>query len=205
MARHLGPRVREMRALGTLLPGLSAKSIERRPYPPGQHGLQRHRRKPSPFKRQLQEKQKLRLNYGVTERQLRNLMKLAHKGRRRTDETLMELLERRLDNAVFRAGFARTIPAARQLVRHGHVLIDGSRVDIPSYRVREGELISLREASKKLLIVLSSWESPSTMRPSWLVVDVQAMTARVAATPELSSVPFDIFPQLVVEFYAKRL
>jgi small subunit ribosomal protein S4 len=205
MARHLGPRVKEMRALGILLPGLSAKNIERRPYPPGQHGMQRHRRKPSPFKRQLQEKQKLRLNYGVTERQLRNLMKFARKGRGRTDETLMELLERRLDNAVFRAGYTRTIPAARQLVRHGHVLIDGSRVDIPSYRVATGEVISLRENSKKILAVLSSWESPSLMRPPWLEVDVQAMTARVAGAPQLKTVPFDIFPQLVVEFYAKRL
>jgi small subunit ribosomal protein S4 len=194
-----------MRALGILLPGLSTKSIERRPYPPGQHGPQRHRRKPSPFKRQLQEKQKLRLNYGVTERQLRNLMKLAHKSRGRTDETLMELLERRLDNVVFRAGFARTIPAARQLVRHGHVLIDGARVDIPSYRVSEGEVLSLREASRKILVVLSSWESPQLMRPGWLKVDEAAMTAQVAAAPELKSVPFDIFPQLVVEFYAKRL
>ena len=205
MARHLGPRVREMRALGILLPGLSAKSIERRPYPPGQHGMHRNKRKPSPFKRQLQEKQKLRLNYGVTERQLRNLMKLAHKGKGRTDETLMELLERRLDNVVFRAGYARTIPAARQLVRHGHVLIDGSRVDIPSYRVSQGEVISLLEVSKKILVVQSNWESPPLMRPAWLEVDVAGMTAKVAGPPGLKTVPFDIFPQLVVEFYAKRL
>jgi small subunit ribosomal protein S4 len=205
MARYLGPRVREMRALGILLPGLSAKSIERRPYPPGQHGLQRVRKKPSSFKKQLQEKQKLRLNYGLTERQLRNLMRLARKGKRRTDETLMELLERRLDNVVFRAGFSRTIPAARQLVRHGHVLVDGSRVDIPSYRVTPGEVIGLRDRSKTMLAMLSSWESPALARPGWLEVDVGAMTARVAAAPELKSVPFDIFPQLVVEFYAKRL
>jgi small subunit ribosomal protein S4 len=205
MARYLGPRVKKMRALGLLLPGLSAKSIERRPYPPGQHGLQRTRKKPSPFKRQLQEKQKLRLNYGLTERQLRNLMRLARKGKRRTDETLMELLERRLDNVVFRAGFARTIPAARQLVRHGHVLVDGSRVDIPSYQVTTGELVGPRDKSKKMLAMLSSWENPSLARPDWLAVDVEAMTVRVATAPAMKSVPFDIFPQLVVEFYAKRL
>jgi small subunit ribosomal protein S4 len=205
LARHLGPRVREMRALGILLPGLSAKTIERRPYPPGQHGLHRSRRKPSPFKRQLQEKQKLRLNYGVTERQLRNLMRFARKAPARTDETLMELLERRLDNVVFRAGFSRTIPAARQLVRHGHVLVDGRRVDIPSYRVTTGEVVGLRERSKKMLAMLSNWESPALTRPAWLEVDLPAMTARVAGAPELKSVPFDIYPQLVVEFYAKRL
>jgi small subunit ribosomal protein S4 len=194
-----------MRALGVLLPGLSAKSIERRPYPPGQHGLQRTRKKPSSFKKQLQEKQKLALNYGLTERQMRNLMRLARKDKRRTDETLMELLERRLDNVVFRAGFARTIPAARQLVRHGHVLVDGSRVDIPSYRVTTGELVGLRERSKKLLAMLSSWENPPLARPGWLEVDVDALTAKVAAVPDMRSVPFDVHPQLVVEFYAQRL
>jgi small subunit ribosomal protein S4 len=205
LARLLGPRVREMRALGVQLPGLSRKTIERRPYPPGQHGLRRAPRKPSSFKRQLQEKQKLRLNYGLTERQLRNLMKLARRQSTRTDAALVELLERRLDNVVFRAGFAPTIPAARQLVRHGHMLIDGQRVDIPSYRVDVGEVITLRPSSQKVMTVLSSWELPSLMRPPWLDVDISAMNVRVAARPGLDSLPFPAFPQLVVEYYARRL
>jgi small subunit ribosomal protein S4 len=194
-----------MRALGVQLPGLSRKTIERRPYPPGQHGLRRAPRKPSSFKRQLQEKQKLRLNYGLTERQLRNLMKLARRRSTRTDAALVELLERRLDNVVFRAGYAPTIPAARQLVRHGHLLIDGQRVDIPSYRVDVGEVITLRPGSQKVMAVLSSWELPSLMRPPWLDVDIPAMSVRVAAHPGLDSLPFPAFPQLVVEYYARRL
>ena len=205
MARLLGPRVREMRALGVLLPGLSRKNIERRPYPPGQHGMRRAPRKASSYKRQLQEKQKLRLNYGVTERQLRNLMKLARRQSQRTDAALVELLERRLDNVVFRAGFAPTIPAARQLVRHGHLLIDGKKVDIPSYRIDVGEVITLRERSQKVMAVLSSWESPSLMRPAWLEVDVAGKSAKVLAKPGLDSLPFPAFPQLVVEYYAQRL
>jgi small subunit ribosomal protein S4 len=205
MARLLGPRVKKMRALGIVLPGLSAKSIERRPYPPGQHGQRRATRRPTPYKRQLQEKQKLRLNYGVTERQLRNLMRLARKGKGRTDHTLMELLERRLDNVVFRAGFARTIPAARQLVRHGHVLVDGQRVDIPSYRLDNEQLIQLHAGSRKILAVLSSWENPQLQRPAWLQVDVEQMSARLIGAPGLDNLPFEVFPHLVVEFYAKRL
>jgi small subunit ribosomal protein S4 len=194
-----------MRALGILLPGLSAKSIERRPYPPGQHGQRRAMRRASPFKRQLQEKQKLRLNYGVTERQLRNLMRVARKGKGRTDHVLMELLERRLDNIVFRAGLARTIPAARQLVRHGHILVDGKPVDIPSYRVANGQQLSVHERSRKIMAVMSSWENPALQRPPWLEVDVANMTARLSTAPGLENLPFEVFPHLVVEFYAKRL
>lgn len=194
-----------MRALGILLPGLSAKSIERRPYPPGQHGQRRATRRASPFKRQLQEKQKLRLNYGVTERQLRNLMRLARKQKGRTDHALLELLERRLDNVVFRAGFARTIPAARQMVRHGHVTVNGRRVDIPSFRVDNGEVVGLAERSRKVLAVLSNWEAPVLTRPPWLEVDVAGMTARIVTAPGLDTLPFEVLPQLVVEFYAKRL
>jgi small subunit ribosomal protein S4 len=204
MARYLGPRVKKMRALGVLLPGLSAKTIERRPYPPGQHG-QRRARKASPYKRQLQEKQKLQLNYGVTERQLRNLMKKARQNTGRTDHMLIELLERRLDNIVFRAGYARTIPAARQMIRHGHILVDGHRVDIPSYRTANGQRITLRPGSEKVLSVLSSWENPSLQRPIWLSVDIAAMQAQLVAAPGVEGLPFDVIPQLVVEFYAQRL
>lgn len=162
-------------------------------------------RKASPYKRQLQEKQKLRLNYGVTERQLRNVMRLARKRQGRTDHVLIELLERRLDNVVFRAGFARTIPAARQLIRHGHVLVDDQRVDIPSFRTRDGQTLRLREGSQKILAVMAAWEHPSLDRPKWLSVDVAAMTASLVAAPGIENLPFDVLPHLVVEFYAQRL
>lgn len=152
MSRYTGPRVRVMRALGTDLPGLSAKKIERRPYPPGQHGQGRKKR--SEYALHLLEKQKVRMNYGVTERQLRTLMREARASSETTGHKLIELLERRLDNIVFRAGFARTIPAARQLVNHGHVLVDGRRVDIASYRVSPGQIVSVREASQQSQPVL---------------------------------------------------
>ncbi|RYZ60910.1 MAG: 30S ribosomal protein S4, partial [Proteobacteria bacterium] len=121
MSRYTGPRVKKMRALGVELPGLSRKKIERRPYPPGQHG--QARKKVSEFALRLHEKQKLRYNYGIGERQLRGLMTEALSSKTAPGKKLIELLERRLDNAVFRAGFALTIPAARQLVAHGHVLV----------------------------------------------------------------------------------
>ena len=142
MSRYTGPRVRAMRALGVQLPGLSSKSVERRPYPPGQHG--QARRKVTEYGRRLMEKQKLCRNYGVSERQLRKLMSQARSSQGPTGSRLLELLERRLDNVVYRAGFARTIPGARQLVTHGHILVNGHKVDRASYSVRQGEVITLR-------------------------------------------------------------
>ena len=154
MSRYTGPRVKRMRALGLDLPGLSRKSMWDRPYPPGVHGPKSaRRRKMSDFKKQLLEKQKLRYNYGLNEGQFRRLYHEAVHSKEPSGDKLLELLERRLDNTVFRAGFAPTIPAARQLVCHGHFLVNGKRLDIPSYRVREGEVISLRERSQNLAAV----------------------------------------------------
>ena len=149
MSRYRGPRVKLMRALGLNLPGLSRKSIERRPYPPGAHGGDR-RRKESDYGRQLKEKQKLRFNYGLGERQLRRLVIDARRSKTETGKKLLELLESRLDNVVFRGGLASTIPAARQLVNHAHVLVNGQKVDIPSFRVKVGDVITVRERSRKL-------------------------------------------------------
>ena len=148
MSRYTGPRVKRMRALGTDLPGLSPKKSDKRPYPPGPHG--QARKKPTEYSMRLMEKQKVRVNYGVTERQLRRLMVEAKASGGTTGHKLIELLERRLDNIVFRAGFARSIPSARQLVNHGHILVDGKRVDIASYRVSQGQVVTVREASKEL-------------------------------------------------------
>lgn len=204
MSRYLGPRVRVMRALGIDLPGLSRKSIERRPYPPGQHGPSPKRRKQSDFKLRLVEKQKVRAYYGLSERQMGNLVQLAGTKTGNTGEQLIALLESRLDNVVFRAGLARTIPAARQLVLHGHVRVNGQRVDRPSYRIRTGDVLSLRERSKDLDIVATSVVDPVAPPPSWLSVDKEAKTASISGTPDLSSMLIGVDLRLIIEFYAQR-
>lgn len=204
MARHTGPRVKIMRALGVDLPGLSRKTRERRPYPPGQHGQSR-RRKLSDYGRQLQEKQKLRMNYGLGERQFRRLVTEARASRMAAGDKILELLERRLDNVVFRAGFAPTIPAARQLVTHGHFLVNGRRVDIASYRVSEGDVIQPRSRSLKIQPIEESLAAPSLARPDWMEFNDDKRLARVTALPPADSVPFEVDVQLVIEYYAKRL
>ncbi|MGM0596297.1 MAG: 30S ribosomal protein S4 [Myxococcota bacterium] len=204
MARYLGPKVKKLRSLGLDLPGLTTKSMQKRPYKPGQHG-QKRRRRPSDHGRQLVEKQKIRFNYGVGEKQLRNLMKEARKSKVATGAKLAELLERRLDNAVFRAGFAKTIPGARQLVNHGHFLVNGKKVNIPSYRINENDEVTLRQKSKDLTVVDESISSPSVSVPEWLEVDTENKKAKVASLPTVETVPFELDLQLVVEFYSKRM
>jgi small subunit ribosomal protein S4 len=201
MSRYLGPRVKKMRALGMDLPGLSRKSIERRPYPPGQHGPTMRRKKESAYKVRLVEKQKLRLYYGLGERQFGKLIERASKGTGNTGERIIQLLESRLDNVVFRAGFARTIPAARQLVRHGHININGRRCDIPSAEVKQGDLIALRERSKELDVVATAIADPVATPPAWLSVDAPDKTIRVVGAPEGSLISID--PRLIIEFYAQ--
>ncbi|MGK0357961.1 MAG: small subunit ribosomal protein S4 [Bradymonadia bacterium] len=204
MSRYTGPRLKRMRALGLNLPGLSRKSIERRPYPPGEHGGDR-RRKESDYGRQLKEKQKLRYNYGLGERQFRRLMVEARRSKLETGKKLIELLERRLDNTVFRAGFASTIPAARQLVNHSHITVNGRKVNVASYRVRSGDVITLRERSKKLALVKESVEQLSLTRPDWIGWKGAELTATIEKLPDEESVPFPIDVQLVVEYYARQL
>ena len=202
MSRYTGPRLKIMRALGVDLPGLSPKSSERRPYPPGVHG--QRRRKVTEYGKRLKEKQKLRLNYGLSEAQMRRTFKEAVRSKQNTGTKLIELLERRLDNVVFRAGFARSIPAARQLVNHGHVQVDGRRVDIPSFRVRVGQTIAIRQKSLEsqpvtLGLALAEqrrWDS------SWMTVDATQRSAKISGTPDETSVPFPIDVQLVIELYA---
>lgn len=204
MARHTGPRVKIMRALGADLPGLSRKTRERRPYPPGQHG-QGRRRKLSDYGRQLQEKQKLRYNYGLGERQFRRIVVEARASRMAAGEKILQLLESRLDNVVFRAGYASTIPAARQLVTHGHFLVNGRRVDIASYRVSEGDVIQPRSRSLNLKPIEESLAAPSLARPDWLEFNADKRITRVAALPPASTVPFEVDVQLVIEYYSQRL
>jgi len=206
MSRYTGPRVKKMRALGVDLPGLSRKTMWDRAYPPGEHGPKNaRRRKESDFKKQLVEKQKLRFNYGLTEKQFRRLFVEAKSAKAPTPDKLLEFLERRLDNAVFRAGFAPTIPAARQLVRHRHVRVNGKRVDIPSYRLQVGDQITLRDKSKEIGLVQESLAKPSLNRPEWMRWDEDTHTARVAEMPSPDAVPFPVEMQLIVEYYSKRL
>ena len=203
MARYTGPRLRIVRRLGTDLPGLTRKIADRRPYPPGQHGQGRQRF--SEFKKQLYAKQKLRFNYGVDEQQLRNLFVEAQRSREPAGLMLLRYLEQRLDNVVFRCGFAPTIPAARQLVVHGHIQVDGKKVDRPSFRVKPGEQISLRDKSRNLVVVEESLANPSLRMPSYLSVDENSKTGTMDQLPGREDVPLQVDETLVVEYYSPRL
>jgi small subunit ribosomal protein S4 len=205
MSRLTGPRVKIMRTLGVDLPGLSRKSIEARPTPPGQHGSKASRKRRSDYGVKLLEKQKIRFNYGLTETQMRRLIVDARKGKAPTGESLVQLLERRFDNVVFRAGFAPTVVAARQLVTHGHFLLNGQRANIPSMRLKVGDEIAIRAKSKQIPIVVESIKEPSLTRPEWLSWDEQQSLAKIAHYPSVDDVPFVVDLQLVVEFYANRV
>ncbi|TVO59316.1 MULTISPECIES: 30S ribosomal protein S4 [Denitromonas] len=204
MSRFTGPRLKVMRALGTELPGLSRKSISDRPHPPGQHGARNKHRK-SDYGLQLIEKQKLRFNYGLTETQIRRLFREAKRDKGPTGDKLLELLECRIDNAVFRAGFAPTGIAARQLVRHRHVLLNGRSVNIPSIRVRVGDVITLTAKARQIGIVSASLAEPALTRPEWLGWNDKDTTATVMRLPEPDEVPFPVNVQDVVEYYAVRM
>lgn len=203
MSRYSGPRVRVLRALGADLPGLTRKTSARRPYRPGQHG--QARRKVSDFGVRLAEKQKVRMNWGVTERQLRNVVSEAMASPRATGDVLVELLERRLDSVVFRAGLARTIPAARQLVTHGHVTVNGRRVDIASFRVKVGDVIGLAEGIAANVHVAAALGDTTVTVPGWVERKDGPVSVVVKAMPEPGAAPFELRTQLVIEFYSLRL
>jgi small subunit ribosomal protein S4 len=205
MSRYTGPRLKVLRALGVDLPGLSRKSMQERSQPPGQHGARKVAARKSEFGLQLMEKQKLRYNYGLTERQLRRVVTDAKRHRGATGAKMVELLERRLDNLVFRAGFAPTIPAARQLVSHGHFQLNGKRVTIPSIRLRVGDSFGPTEAGGKIDLVRFTLEAPSLERPEWIGFDGSTQTARLSHLPDGDSAPFPLDLQRVVEYYATRM
>lgn len=205
MSRFTAPRLKVMRALGVDLPGLSRKSIESRPTPPGQHGAKASKRRLSDFGVKLKEKQKLRFNYGLTESQMRKLILHARKGNHPTGEQLLQLLERRLDNAVFRGGFAPTGIAARQLVSHGHIMLNGKAVNIPSIRVKVGDLITLKASATTMPMILESLAKPTLERPDWLAWDALSKTIKVTHLPDADHVPFPIDVQQVVEYYSNRV
>ena len=203
MSRYTGPSWRVSRRLGVSLSG-TGKELERRPYAPGDHGRDRHG-KMSEYGMQLREKQKLRMMYGMTERQFANLFVRAGKIKEGTHGTnFMILLERRLDNMVYRLGLATTRRQARQLVNHGHITVDGKRVDIPSYEVSVGQVISVREKSKNLDIIKNAVEAV-VARPSYVEFDADKLEGKLVRIPEREDMNADIDESLVVEFYNNLL
>ncbi|MCI1926131.1 MAG: 30S ribosomal protein S4 [[Lactobacillus] timonensis] len=201
MSRYTGPSWRVSRRLGVSLSG-TGKELERRPYAPGDHGRDRHG-KMSEYGMQLREKQKLRMMYGMTERQFANLFVRAGKIKEGTHGTnFMILLERRLDNMVYRLGLATTRRQARQLVNHGHITVDGKRVDIPSYEVKVGQVISVRDKSKKLDVILSAVDAVVS-RPSYVEFDKDKLEGKLVRLPEREDMNADIDEALIVEYYNK--
>ncbi|MED4988554.1 30S ribosomal protein S4 [Geobacillus sp. NFOSA3] len=200
MARYTGPTWKISRRLGISLSG-TGKELQKRPYPPGQHGPSQ-RRKLSEYGLQLQEKQKLRHMYGVNERQFRKTFEEAGKMPGKHGENFMILLESRLDNLVYRLGFARTRRQARQLVTHGHILVDGNRVNIPSYRVKPGQTISVREKSRNLQVIKEALELNNFV-PDYLTLDAEKLEGTYTRLPERSELPSEINEALIVEFYSR--
>lgn len=202
MSRYRGPRLRVVRRLGEL-PGLSRKS-PRRQYPPGQHGQARKKR--SEYAIRLEEKQKLRFNYGISEKQLIRYVRRARRATGSTGEALLELLEMRLDNTVFRLGMAGTIPAARQLICHGHITVNGEVVDIPSYQCRPGEVISVRNRDRSRKLVEANMQYPGLANlPSHLEFDKNTLIGKVNGKVEREWVPLQINELLVVEYYSRKV
>jgi small subunit ribosomal protein S4 len=192
-----------VRRLGVDLPGLTRATAGDRAYPPGQHG-QRRRKRPSEYAVRLIEKQKLRFNYGLTELQLRNYLGRAARMHGTTGANLLQLLERRLDNMVFRLGLAPTIPAARQLVRHGHILVDGRRTSVPGYDVRAGQRIEVRPESRSHpLVVEGAAQGPELRLPRYLERAEDGMGGRCTGAPAREDVPVQVDERMVVEFYAR--
>jgi len=201
MSRYRGPRLRVVRRLGDL-PGLTRKT-PRRAYPPGQHG--QARRKRSEYAIRLEEKQKLRFNYGITEKQLLRYVRKARRATGSTGQSLLQMLEMRLDNTVFRMGMAGTIPAARQLVNHGHVTVNGRMVNIPSYQCRPGEVIAVRNTERSKRLVQQNLEYPGLANlPSHLEFDKNNLTGKVNGVIDREWVALQINELLVVEFYSRK-
>ena len=201
MARYTGPKAKISRRYGEPIMGPS-KALSKKNYPPGMHGRGR-RAKKSEYALQLMEKQKVKYIYGILERQFRNLFQRATVKEGITGENLLKFCEARLDNTVYRLGIAPTRRAARQLVTHKHVMVDGEIVNIPSYSLRPGQTISVREKSKSLEAVTDSLAGHSSKRYTWLEWDGQQMTGKFVTYPERDQIPENISEQLIVELYSK--
>ena len=201
MARYIGPSTKIARKFGEPIFGPD-KSFERKNYPPGQHGLAKKRKKSSEYGIQLKEKQKVKYTYGLLERQFRNLYERAAKMKGKTGENLILLLESRLDNLVYRMGIAPTRAAARQLVSHCHIVLNGDTMNIPSASVKPGDVIGVRERSKSLEVVQESLAA-SANKYSWLEWDSTTLSGKFLSLPERTEIPETINEQLIVELYSK--
>ncbi len=200
MARYIGPKSKIARKFGEPIYGPD-KFLEKKNYPPGHHGTMRKRRKQSEYGMQLAEKQKAKYTYGILERQFRNIFKKASRRKGITGENLLQLIEARLDNVVFRLGIAPTRAAARQLVSHRHITVNGEIVNIPSYSVREGDIVGIREKSKSLEVIGDSLASRKSF--SWLEWDDEKMQGKFLNYPAREEIPENIRENLIVELYSK--
>ncbi|MBC8313745.1 MAG: 30S ribosomal protein S4 [Candidatus Cloacimonetes bacterium] len=209
MARYLGPKCKLCRREGTKLFIKGSRcfsdkcSLERRNVPPGDQ-RSRYRKKMSDFGVRLREKQKAKRIYGILERQFRNYFKKAAKLKGVTGENLLLLLERRLDNIIYRCGFATSRSSARQLVNHGHVLVDGKKVDIPSFSVKSGNSIQIRNKSRQIPIIKEAMQSHKTLEQfNWLEVDPKEFKCKIVDLPKVEQLPQEIDARLIVEYYSK--
>lgn len=203
MAHYTGPKDKISRRFGVPLFG-ATKALETKNYPPGMHGPKGGRRKASDFATALAEKQKLRFQYGVLERQFRRYFGIAQKSRGITGELLLQMLETRLDNVVFRLGFANSRPAARQFVGHGHIMVNERKVDIVSYVVRVGDLIAVKDSVRSRSLATRGLEHMQfTPVPDWLVLDRDDLKARILRLPTRDEIAPIVNDQLIVELYSR--
>ncbi|MBN1463553.1 MAG: 30S ribosomal protein S4 [Paludibacteraceae bacterium] len=202
MARYIGSKTKIARKFDEPIYGPD-RYFEKKKYPPGQHGLNKKRKKSSEYGVQLKEKQKVKYTYGVLEKQFRNLFARAQRSKGVTGVVLLQLLESRLDNVVFRMGIAPTRSAARQLVSHKHIVLNGSVMNIPSAIVKPGDIIGVRESAKAFEVITDSVGSTNHSRYPWIEWDGSQMAGKFVSVPERESIPENIKEQLIVELYSK--
>jgi small subunit ribosomal protein S4 len=202
MARYTGPKTRVARKFGEPIFGPD-KNFERKNFPPGQHGMNKKRKKTSEYGVQLREKQKAKYTYGILERQFHNTFEKASRSKGVTGAVLLQLLESRLDNTVFRFGISPSRAGARQLVSHRHITVNGEVVNIPSYQLKPGDIIGIREKSKSLEIIVDSLTTRKTSKLPWLEWDDAQMAGKFMNLPERTDIPENIKEQLIVELYSK--
>jgi small subunit ribosomal protein S4 len=203
MARYTGPRLRIIRRLGAELPGLTTRTLTRRPNPPGQAAAGKRQNKTSEYAVRLREKQKLRYHYGLTERSLRLVFQRAYRMPGDTGRNMVQLLESRLDNLVWRAGLTRTIPAARQLIGHGHVNLGARRASSPGQHVKVGQVFTVREKARNREDLRVTVNSPILERPAGLKVDLDTLAVTIESLPTPDQIPFPVEIQKVIEYFAK--
>jgi small subunit ribosomal protein S4 len=205
MSRYTGPRARVSRRLGVNIFGTKGEmvALDRRPYPPGEHGRDRRRGNQSDYLLQLTEKQKARFTYGLTEKQFRRVYDEANRRQGVTGENMLRYLELRLDNVVYRSGWGVTRPQSRQLVNHGHITVNGKRVDIPSYRVRKGDVVALSDKAKAMIVVTQNRDVLDRTPPPWLETGAEGAQVTVRELPLREHIDVPVREQLIVELYSK--